>query len=50
MAASKLVSNYLPIFFSDVCLEEEKEYKNYLMMTPECFDKLFVLLKDDIRK
>ena len=34
------------IFLFEVCLEEEEEYKNYLRITPECFDELFVLAKD----
>ena len=37
---------YIPL--SEVLLEEEEEYKNYLRITPECFDELFVLAKDDI--
>ena len=32
----------MQIFLSEVRLEQEKEYANYLRMTPECFDKLFV--------
>ena len=35
---------------SEVCLEEEEEYQNYLRPTPECFDKLFVVLIRDITK
>ena len=31
-------------------LEEKEEYKNYLSKTPECFDELFVLVKDNITK
>ena len=27
-------------------LEEEEEYENYLRITPGCFDKLFVFVKD----
>ena len=38
------------IFLSEVCLEEEEEYKSYLSITTECFDKLFVLTKDNITK
>ena len=45
--ASELVRYYS---LSEVCLEEEEEYKNYLRMIPECFDDLFVLVKDDITK
>ena len=42
------------IFLSEVRLEEEEEeeeeeeYKNYLRMTPECFEELFALLNDDV--
>ena len=38
------------ILLSEVHLEEEEEYKHYLRMTPECFEELFVLMKDDITK
>ena len=38
------------IFLSAVRLEEEEEYENYLMITPECFDKLLVRVKDVITK
>ena len=38
------------IFFSEVRLEEEEEHKNYLRITPECFHKLIVLVKDNITK
>ena len=38
------------IFLSEVCLEEEEEYENYLRINPECVDDLFVLVKDDIIK
>ena len=31
-------------------LEEEEEYKNYLRITPEYFNELFVLVKDTIIK
>ena len=37
------------IFVSEVRLEEE-EYKNYLKITPECLDELFVPVTDDITK
>ena len=30
--------------------EEEEVYKIYLKITPECFNELFVLVKDDITK
>ena len=39
------------IDLSEVRLEEEEEeYKNYLRVTPECFDELFLLAKDNITK
>ena len=38
------------IFLSEVGLEEEKQYKHYLRINPECFDELFVLAKDNITK
>ena len=38
------------IILSDVCLEEEEEFQNYLRITPECFDKLFVLVRDITKK
>ena len=46
-AASELVSYQAHILLSEVRLEEEeyiRVYKNYLRMTPEFFNKLFVLL------
>ena len=49
-AASDSVRFKVYILLSKVHLEEEEEYKNYLRITPECFDKLFVLVKDDITK
>ena len=49
-AASELVRYYMYICLSDLCLEEEKEYENYLRINHKCFDKLFVHLKDDIAK
>ena len=48
--ASESVRYYVYIFLSEVCLEEEEEYRNYLRITPECFDALFALVKDDITK
>ena len=36
------------IFLSEVHLEEKQEYENYLRITPECFNELFVLVKNDI--
>ena len=50
MAGSELVRYYVHIFLFEVHLEEEEEYKNYLRITPVCFDKLFVLVKDNIAK
>ena len=38
------------IFLSEVCLDEEEEYENYLRITPECFDELLVLVKDSVTK
>ena len=38
------------IFLSEVRLEEEEEYKNYLRIASQCFDELFVLVKGDITK
>ena len=38
------------IFLSEACLEEEEEYENNLRIAPECFDGLFVPLKDRITK
>ena len=38
------------VLLSEVSLEEEEEYKNYLRINPKCFDKLFVLVKDITRK
>ena len=50
MAASELVRYYVHIFLFEVHLEEEEEYKNYLRITPESFNKLFVPVKHDITK
>ena len=36
------------IFPSEVRLQEKEDYQNYSRITPECFDKIFVLLKDDV--
>ena len=47
--ASELGRYYVHIFLFEVRLEEE-EHKNYLRITPECFDKLFVLAKNVITK
>ena len=38
------------IFLSELHVEEEQEYKNYLRITPECFDGLFVLMRGSIIK
>ena len=35
---------------SELRLEEEEEYKNYLRMTPGCFNELLELVKEDITK
>ena len=32
---------------SEVHLEEEEEYKNYLRITSECFDELFIIGRDN---
>ena len=36
------------VFLSEVRLKEKEAYKKYLRITVECFDELFVLVKDDI--
>ena len=35
------------ILLSEVHLEEEEEFKNYLRITSECFDELFVIGRDN---
>ena len=45
-----LVRYQVYIFLSEVHLEEKEEYKNYLGITPKYFNKLFVLVKDNITK
>ena len=35
---------------SELHLEEEEDYKNYLRITPECLEELFELIKDVITK
>ena len=50
MAAFELVRCYVYIFHFEVWVEEEEDDKNYLSITPEFFDKLFVLAKEDITK
>ena len=35
------------ILLSEVHLEEEEEYKNYLRITSECFDELFLIGRDN---
>ena len=49
-AASELVRCYVYILLFEIHLEGEEEYKKYWRITPECFDKLFGVLKDDITK
>ena len=49
-ASSESVMYKVYIFLSEVCLKEEEEYKKYLRITAEWFDKLFVLQKVDITK
>ena len=49
-AASESVRYQVYILLAEVCLVEEEGYKNYLRITPECFDKLFVLMKGDVTK
>ena len=49
-AASKPVIYQVYILFSEVRSKEEEEYKNYLRITSECFDELFVFVKDDTTK
>ena len=48
--ASESKRYYVYIFLFEVRLEEWEEYKNYLRITSEYFDELFVLAKDDIVK
>ena len=50
MVTSESVMYSVYIFLSEVRLEEEEEYKNYLRIASQCFDKLFVLVKGDITK
>ena len=49
-AASASVMYNAYILLCEVRWEEEEEYKNYLRITPKCFDKLFGLVKDNIKK
>ena len=49
-AASESVRYKVYILLSEACLAEEGEYKNYLRIIPECFNQLFVILKDNITK
>ena len=35
---------------SELHLEEEEDYKNYLRITPKCLEELFELIKDVITK
>ena len=48
--AYESVRYHMYIFLSEVHLEEKEEYKHYLRITLRCFDKLFLLMKDDITK
>ena len=48
MLWSQLNISCIYIFLFEVHLEEKEEYKNYLRITTECFDELFVLVKNDI--
>ena len=51
MGASESVRYWVHTFLVEVRLEEEEEEcQNYLKITPECFDKLFILMNDDITK
>ena len=52
MGASESVRYWVHTFLVEVRLEEEEEEEcqNYLKITPECFDKLFILMNDDITK
>ena len=50
IAACELVKYRKYIFLLEVSLEEEEENKNNLRITPECFDEICVLAKDDITK
>ena len=46
-----VLSYQVYIFLSEARLEKgEVEHKNYLRITPECFDDLILLMKDDITK
>ena len=38
------------IFISKVHSEEKEEYENYLRITTECFDELFVLVKNNFTR
>ena len=42
-AAFELVTYYEYIFLVEVHLEEEEEYRNYVRITLECFEEVFVL-------
>ena len=43
-----LIFPALHFLLYEVFLEEEEEYKNYFRIAPETFNKLFVLVKDNI--
>ena len=47
-AAAESVKYQVYILLSEWCFEEEKEYK--IEDNPECFDKLLVLVNDNITK
>ena len=49
-AASESGRYEVYILLSEVHLEEEEEYGNYLGITPKCFDLPFVYVKIDITK
>ena len=36
-------------FFSELHLEENEEYENYLRITTECFGELYVLVKNEVQ-
>ena len=43
-------SSVYETLLSELHLEEEEDYKNYLRITPECLEELFELIKDVITK
>ena len=48
--ASESVRYWVYFALSEVRLEEDQDCKNYLRITPEYLDELFVRIKDDIAK